>query len=99
MLMQRIHLFLILTVLSVASLVAVTVAGYYVLSTATSASQYPSNWMGQMMGGHSATQAQAQNSAAPYFGVAFIVAVSLAIVGIVGLVYFALFPKSKLPTL
>jgi uncharacterized membrane protein len=51
---------------------------------------------GGMMGGHSATQAQTQNAAAPYFGVAFIVAVSLAIVGIVGLVYFALFPEIKI---
>ncbi len=97
--MRRINLFLLLTILSIASLVVVAVAGYFVLSAASATSQYPSNWMGQMwqgMGMMGNTQTADQNSAAPYFGVAFIIAVAVAIVGIGGIVYFALFPEIRI---
>jgi uncharacterized membrane protein len=95
--MRRIHLFLMLTVLSIASLVAVSIVGYYVLSSASSTPQ--SNWMGQMWQGmgmvnNQGTQA-AQNTAAPYFGVVFLSSVAVAVMGIVGLVYFALFPEIR----
>jgi uncharacterized membrane protein len=100
MFMRRIHLFLVLTIISMASLVAISIAGYYVLSSATSTSQ--SNWMGQMwqgMGGMMETehagQPGTQNAAAPYFGVAFIVSVAIAVLGIVGLVYFALYSEIR----
>jgi hypothetical protein len=97
--MRRINLFLILTIISLASLVAVVVAGYYVLS-ASSTPQNPSNWMGQMWGGMSGmmggTQVQAQNVAAPYFGVAFVILVAVAVVGIGGIAYFALFPQIRI---
>jgi uncharacterized membrane protein len=97
MFMRRIHLFLMLTVISIASLVGVSIVGYYVLSSASSASQ--SNWMGQMWQGmgmmnNPGTQAT-QNAGAPYFGIAFITSVAVAILGIVGLVYFALFPEIR----
>ena len=46
--MRRINLFLIVTVISLASLVSVTVAGYFILSAQTN--PYSSDWMGQMMG-------------------------------------------------
>ncbi len=93
--MRRINLFLILTAVSLVSLVAVVVAGYYVLSA--SSSQYPSNWMGQMMGGvmGGGNGAQVQNAAAPYFGVAFAVLVGVAVVGVGGLIYFFAFPEIR----
>jgi hypothetical protein len=97
--MRRKNLFLILTVVSLASLVAVVIAGYYVLST--SSSQYPYNWMGQMiggvMGGGSGAQVQVQNAAAPYLGVAFVVLVGVAVVSIGGLIYFFAFPEIRAP--
>ncbi len=95
--MRRISLFLILTVVSLVSLVAVVVAGYYVLSA--SSSQYPSNWMGQMMGGvmggGNGAQVQAQNAAAPYLGVTFVVLVGVAVVSVGGLLYFFAFPEIR----
>jgi uncharacterized membrane protein len=99
--MRRISLFLFLTVVSLVSLIAVVIAGYYVL--AATSSPYPNDWMGQMMGsggssmmgGTNGTQAQVQNNAVPYFGVAFVVLVAVAIIGIAGLVYFVAFPEIR----
>ena len=95
--MRRISLFLILTIASLVSLIAVVVAGYYVLSA--SSSQYSSNWMGQMwgsmMGGTGSSPAQVQNPAAPYFGVVFVALISVAVVGVGGLIYFFAFPEIK----
>ncbi len=97
--MRRISLFLILTIAALISLVAVVVVGYSVL--ASTASPYPNDWMGQMMGGGSmmdgtgGTQAQTQTSAAPYFGVAFVVLVAVAVIGIGGLIYFIAFPEIR----
>jgi len=96
--MRRISLFLLLTVFSLVSLVAVIVAGYFVLSA--SSSQYSSNWMGQMMGGMGnmvggTGGTQVQNSAAGYFGVAFVVLIGVAVVGVGGLIYFFAFPEIK----
>ena len=91
--MRRISLFLILTIASLASLVAVVIVGYYAL-----AASYPYNWMGQMggmMSGYGGTQAQVQNAAAPYFGVVFVVLVGVAVVGVGGLVYFVAFPEIR----
>ena len=96
--MRRINLFLIVTVISLASLVSVTVAGYFILSAQTN--PYSSDWMGQMMGGmmggYTGTAAQAQSSAAPYLSTAFIVLVAVAVVGIGGLVYFIAFPEIRM---
>jgi hypothetical protein len=91
--MRRISLFLILTIASLASLIAVVIVGYYAL-----ASSYPNNWMGQMggmMSGNGGMQAQVQNAAAPYFGLVFVVLVGVAVVGVGGLVYFVAFPEIR----
>ena len=100
--MRRISLFLIIAIVSLASLIAVVAAGYIVLTETPSSSTTPSNPIGQMfggmggmMGGNVATQVPAQNSAAPYLGVAFIALVGVAIVGVVGLVYFVAFPEIR----
>jgi uncharacterized membrane protein len=91
-------LFLLLTVVSLVSLIAVVIAGYMVLSA--TASPFPGDWMGQMMGGggmmgENGIQPPTQTSAAPYFGVVFVVLVAVAIIGIVGLVYFIAFPEIR----
>jgi uncharacterized membrane protein len=100
--MRKINLFLILTVVSLVSLIAVAAAGYFVLSGASPSSTTRSNLAGQMfggmggmMGGSAASQVQAQNSAGPYFGVAFVAFVVVAIVGVAGLVYFVAFPEIR----
>jgi uncharacterized membrane protein len=100
--MRRINLFLILTAVSVASLVAVLATGYVVLTEASSPSVTPSNWMGQMWGGMGGmmgeatnAQSQVQNSATPYFGIAFVALVSIAVVGFGGLIYFVAFPEIR----
>lgn len=51
--------------------------------------------MGGMMGGTSGSQAQVQNSAAPYFGVVFVALTAVALVGIGGMVYFVAFPQIR----
>ncbi|MFB3888474.1 MAG: helix-turn-helix transcriptional regulator [Candidatus Bathyarchaeia archaeon] len=101
--MQRITLFLTLTIVSLISLVAVVTAGYFILTSPNPSSTPQSNWMGQMwsgmggmMGGNSGTQAPTQNAAAPYLGVAFIVLVAVAVVGVGGLLYFIAFPELKI---
>ena len=64
------------------------------LTSSSSSSNYPSNWMQQMMGG---TQGQVQtNAAAPYLGVVFIALIAVAVVGIGGLIYFFAFPEIKM---
>lgn len=97
--MRRINLVLTLTIISLVSLIAVIVAGYFVLSA--SSSQSSSNWMGQMMGGMGnmvggTVGTQVQNPAAGYFGIAFVVLICVAIVGVGGLVYFFVFPEIKI---
>jgi uncharacterized membrane protein len=49
--------------------------------------------MGNMVGGTGGTPVQ--NSAAGYFGVAFVVLIGIAVVGVGGLVYFFAFPEIK----
>ncbi len=102
--MRRLKLFLIVTVAALASLVAVVFAGYVVLSASSAQNSYQSNWMGQMwqgmggmMGGNSGTTgAQVQsNAVAPFLGIAFVVLAALAIIGIVGLIYFMVLPEIR----
>jgi uncharacterized membrane protein len=93
--MRRINIFLALLIASLISLIVLIIAGFYVLT----ASPYPSDWMsgmwgniGGMMGG---SQGTTQNPAVPYFGVLFIVLVSIAIFSVGGLVYFLAFPEIR----
>ena len=95
--MRRISLFLIITIASLASIVSVIVVGYYAL--VASASPYPNSWISQlggMMSQLGGTQAQTQTSSAPYFGVAFVILVGVAVIGVGGLVYFIAFPEIKI---
>ncbi len=102
--MRKLELFLVITFAALSSLVATTVAGYLVLSSPSSQSSYPSNWVGQMwqgmggmMGGNNyGTGTPVQNSAAPFFGIAFTVLVAISAVGIVGLAYFVLLPEIRI---
>jgi uncharacterized membrane protein len=99
--MRKTNLFLVVTVLSVVSLIAVVLAGFYVLASQNSQNtgySWDNTWggmMGGMMGGYGNTQNQVQNSVAPYFGAAFIILIAVAIVGISGFIYFVVFPEIR----
>jgi uncharacterized membrane protein len=49
---------------------------------------------GGMMGG-SASETTVQNTALPYFGVAFVVLIGVTIVGVAGLAYYLAFPEFR----
>ena len=96
--MRRTNVFLIILIISLASLIALTVIGFSIFA---SGSQYPSSWMsdmwghmgGGMMGG--TTPTTVQNPALPYFGVAFVVLIGVTIVGVAGLAYFLALPEIR----
>jgi hypothetical protein len=90
--MRRITFFIIIAIASLASLIATVVAGYYVFAASSTQSNTLGNMWNGMMG---STQAQTANAATPYFGVAFLAIVPVAVVGIGGLIYFFAFPEIK----
>jgi predicted transcriptional regulator len=100
--MRRVNLFIALLIASLVSLTVLIVAGMYVF---TAAQQSPYNWMsgmfgngnmGGMMNGNS--QPTVQNPALPYFGVAFVVLIGIAVAGVVGLAYYVALPEIKTGT-
>jgi uncharacterized membrane protein len=94
--MRRFNLFLIFLVTSLIALTVLIVAGIFIFN---SAQQSPYNWVTGMMGGGSMMggtgQPTAQNSALPIFGVAFVILVSIAVVGMVGMVYYVVLPEIR----
>src|SRR3990170_6758063 len=95
--MRRVNLFLMILIVSLASLITLTVIGVAVFTYApVSGSQYPSSWMGEMwgmMGG--ATPTSVQNPMLPYFGVLFVVLIGVTVTGIGGLAYYVVFPEIR----
>ena len=100
--MHRVNLFLAVLFASLVSLTVLIVAGMYVF---TAAQQSPYNWMsgmfgngnmGGMMNGNS--QPTVQNPALPYFGVAFVLLIGIAVTGVVGLAYYVALPEIKTGT-
>src|SRR3990170_6134381 len=96
--MRRVNLFLAVLIASLVSLTVLIVAGITVFS---SAQQSPSSWMSGMWGGNmggmmgGTAQTSVQNPALPFFGVAFVVLVGVAVVGVVGLAYYVALPQMK----
>ena len=95
--MRRVNLFFAILLASLVTLTILIVAGMYVF---TAAQQSPSSWMngmwgnmGGMMNGNS--QPAVQNPALPYFGVAFLVLIGAAVVGVVGLAYYVALPEIR----
>jgi uncharacterized membrane protein len=91
--MRRVNLFLALLIASIACLAVVVAVGVAILSSS------PWNWAngmmsgnGGMMGGNGGT---AQNSAAGYFGVVFVVLIGVVVVGVIGLAYYVAFPEIR----
>src|SRR3990170_3514146 len=96
--MRRVNLFLALLTASLLSLTVLIFAGLYVFAAAQ---QSPSSWMSEMWGGNmdgmmgGSSQPSVQNPALPFFGVAFVVLVAVAVVGVVGLAYYVALPEIK----
>lgn len=98
--MRRLNIFLVLLIVSIVSLVVLIVVGMYMFNAAQ---QSPWSWMsgawgemmgnGGMMGGNGGTSVQ--NPALPYFSVAFVVLVGVAVAGVVGLAYYVALPEIR----
>jgi hypothetical protein len=99
--MRRANVFLIILIVSLASLISLTVIGFAIFASGSQSSDWFSDmWsqmsgsgMGGMMGGTEPTTVQ--NPALPYFGVAFVVLIGVTIVGVAGLAYFLAFPEFR----
>lgn len=105
--MKRVNLFLILLVTAVAALIAATVIGFALFS---STNQDPYGWMGQMWGnsgsthngGHGSMMTQTPtpttttSSMLPYYGVLFAVLIAVAIIGVVGVSYYLVYPQIRM---
>jgi predicted transcriptional regulator len=106
--MKRVNLFLILLVTAVASLIAATVIGFAIFSTPQD--QY--SWMGQMWGsnnsswsGHGGmggmmsqtpTPTTTASTMLPYYGVLFAVLIAVAVIGVVGVSYYLVYPQIRM---
>ena len=100
--MRRVNLFLAVLIASLVSLTVLIVAGMYVF---TAAQRSPYNWMSGMFGNgnmdgmmNGNTQPTVQNPALPYFGVAFVLLIGIAVVGVVGFAYYVALPEIKTGT-
>jgi hypothetical protein len=96
--MRKTNAFLIILIVSLASLIALTVIGFALFASGSQSSSWMSDMWNQMggggmMGGTEPTTPQ--NPALPYFGVAFVVLIGVTIVGVAGLAYFLAFPEFR----
>jgi len=105
--MKRVNLFLILLITAIAALIAATVIGFAIFSANQ---QDPYSWMSQMWGGTgngyggmggmmgsspTPTTQTATNTILPYFGVLFAVLIGVTVVGVIGLVYYLVYPQIR----
>ena len=106
--MRRVKVFLAIIIASLAALIAITAIGFSIFTT----NQNPYNWMSQMfsgsgtttggMGGMMGQTGQTTVSTNPlisYFGVIFVVLISVTVIGIVGLAYYVVYPQMKMGTM
>ncbi len=105
--MKRVHLFLILLITAAASLIAATAIGFAVFASQTSQND-PYSWMSQMWGGSNGdshgmggmmgqnpTPTPVTNTLLPMFGAAFAVLIAIAVVGIIGISYYLVYPQIR----
>jgi uncharacterized membrane protein len=104
--MKRVNLFLILLVTAAAALIAATAIGFAVF--AQTAQNDPYDWMSQMWGGSGSgyggmggmmgqtpTPTPETDALLPMFGVTFAVLIAIAIVGVVGISYYLVYPQIR----
>lgn len=97
--MRRVTGFFVLLIASLMSLTILIVAGMYVF---TAAQQSPSTWMngmwGSYMGGMMGETPEPQSQTLSYFGVAFVILVAVAVVGVIGISYYVALPEIRTGT-
>ena len=102
--MRRVTVFLTILIASLIALVAATIVGFAIFTSAqTNQSSY--DWMSQMWGsggmmgqnptGTTPTTQASSSALLPYFGVIFAVLIGVTVVGIVGVSYYLLYPQMK----
>jgi len=102
--MRRVNIFLIILIASLVTLIALTVIGFVIFTSA----QNPYGWMSQMFGGtNSGTSSgmggmmgqgtqSSTNSLLPYYGVLFAIIIGLTVFGIAGIAYYLLYPQIRM---
>ena len=102
--MRRVTVFLTILIASLIALVAATIVGFAIFTSAqTNQSSY--DWMSQMWGsggmmgqnptGTTPTTQASSSALLPYFGVLFAVLIGITVIGIVGVSYYLLYPQMK----
>jgi hypothetical protein len=102
--MRRINIFLIILIASLVTLIALTVIGFVIFTSA----QNPYGWMSQMFGGtNSGTNSgmggmmsgqgtpSSTNSLLPYYGVLFAIIIGLTVFGIAGNSLLSALPSNQ----
>lgn len=110
--MKRVNLFLILLITAITALIAATIIGFAIFSSANQ--QNPYSWMSQMWGGSNTngngyggmggmmgqtpTPTTTANSMLPYYGVLFAVIIAVTVVGVIGVAYYLVYPQIRTGT-
>jgi uncharacterized membrane protein len=105
--MKRVHLFLALLIISAASLITATAIGFTVFNQTNQTNPY--SWMSQMwdagngnghgmgggMMGQTPNPTPASNTLLQTFGVTFIVLIAIAVLGVIGVSYYLVYPQIR----
>jgi len=100
--MKRVNLFLILLITAIAALIATTALGFVLFST----QQDPYSWMSQMWGngrmggmmGQTPTPPPTTNTFLPYYGALFAVLIAVAVLAVIGVAYYLVYPQIRVGT-
>jgi len=102
--MRKVTVFLTILIASLIAIVALTIVGFTIFTSAEANQQSANNWMSQMWGGNGGMMGQtgttpttqaASSPLLPYFGVLFAVLIGVTVVGIFGVSYYFLYPQMK----
>ena len=95
--MRKVNLFLILLVVSIVSLIILFLVMFYVFPSSSTQPDWLSDVWGHM-GGMMGRDDPVSDPYLAYFGILFVVVVGIAILSVVGLVYFLMLPEIKTTT-
>ncbi len=106
--MKRVNLFLVLLIVAAAALITATAIGFAIFSQNNQNNPY--GWMSQMWGqsangngyggmggmmGATPTPTPATATLLPFFGVVFAVLIAIAVLGVVGVSYYLVYPQIR----
>jgi predicted transcriptional regulator len=112
--MKRVNLFLTLLITSIAALIAATIIGFALFSQTNQTNPYSwmsqmwgsqnSNGNGYggmgggMMGGSTPTPTTTTSSILPYYGALFAIIIAVAVIGVIGVAYYLVYPQIRMGT-